>query len=116
MSELAELPKSTYLVHSYVQVVVNVLVTPALEAVAFSPVVVVIVAVVGSDRKRFRDNGSSLLILCQYPVRGAKLTAPGIWQCECSAGLCSWAWAAGIWTRECISRLCRNKPCGDLEV
>ena len=98
MSELTELPNSTYLVHSYVHVVVNVLATPALEAVAFSPVVVVIVAVVGSDRKRFRDNGSSLLILCQYPVRGAKLTAPRIWQC--SAGLCSWAWAAGIWTLE----------------
>ena len=45
MSELAELPKDTYLVQSQVQVIVNVVATTALEAVAASPVVVVIVAV-----------------------------------------------------------------------
>ena len=45
MSELAELPKSTYLFQSYVQVIVNVVATFALEAVAISLVVVVIVAV-----------------------------------------------------------------------
>ena len=70
MSELTELPNSTYLVHSYVHVVVNVLATPALEAVAFSPVVVVIVAVVESDRKRFRYNGSSDYFYCYFLILG----------------------------------------------
>ena len=100
VSELTELPKSTYLFQSFVQAIVSV-------AVQTSP---------GSSgrctsRRRHRcrccrtgsgsaHNGSSFLILCQNPGR------VGIWQCELSAGLCSWAWAAGIWTRECISRLC----------
>ena len=56
-----------------VHVVVDVVIPSALEAVAGVTVVVVIVAVVGSDRKRFRYNGSSdyfycyFLILGQYP-------------------------------------------------
>ena len=49
MSELAALPKHTYLIQSYVQVVVNVVATTAQEAVAASPVVVVIVAVAGAQ-------------------------------------------------------------------
>ena len=45
MSELAELPKHTYLIQSWVQVVVDVGVQSSLEAVPATPVVVVIVAV-----------------------------------------------------------------------
>ena len=29
-----------------------------------------------------------------------------IWHCECSAGLCSWAWTPGIWTVECPAGSC----------
>ena len=83
----------TFTVHVLV-VVVGVVVTPALEAVAFSPVVVVIVAVVKSDRKRFRCNGSSSYFYCYFLILGQHpwmhgSTVLGIWPVGCSSGLCS---------------------------
>ena len=79
---------------SYVHVIVDVGVQSALEAVAATPVVVVIVADAHGPGSSGRRNGSSILILVlgQYPARGARHVAPRIWP--------------EIWTLERISGPC----------